>query len=72
MVFLNRCDARAAVVSMHKRREAGGAGGGHDHSIRHSEAVVLLKSRVDPRIISHIPWHASPTTTNRYAKVDLE
>lgn len=44
----------------------------HPHSIRHSTAVALLKSGVDLSTISHMLGHASPTTTNRYAKVDLE
>jgi len=44
----------------------------HPHSVRHSTAVALLKSGVDLLTISHLLGHASPTTTNRYAKVDLE
>jgi site-specific recombinase XerD len=44
----------------------------HPHSLRHSTAVALLKSGVDLSTISHLLGHASPTTTNRYAKVDLE
>jgi integrase/recombinase XerD len=44
----------------------------HPHSMRHSTAVALLKSGVDLSTISHILGHASPTTTNRYAKVDLD
>jgi integrase/recombinase XerD len=44
----------------------------HPHSVRHSTAVALLKSGVDLSTISHFLGHASPTTTNRYAKVDLE
>jgi site-specific recombinase XerD len=34
--------------------------------------VALLKSGVDLSTISHLLGHASPNTTNRYAKVDLE
>ena len=44
----------------------------HPHSMRHSTAVALLKSGVDLSTISHYLGHASPATTNRYAKVDLE
>jgi site-specific recombinase XerD len=44
----------------------------HPHSLRYSTAVSLLKSGVDLSTISHMLGHASPTTTNRYAKVDLE
>jgi len=40
--------------------------------MRHSTAVALLQSGVDLSTISHLLGHASPTTTNRYAKVDLE
>ncbi len=44
----------------------------HPHSMRHSTAVALLKSGVDLSPISHMLGHARPTTTNRYAKVDVE
>jgi site-specific recombinase XerD len=44
----------------------------HPHSMRHSTAVALLKSGNDLSTISHYLGHASPNTTNRYAKVDLE
>src|SRR5437763_3529272 len=44
----------------------------HPHSVRHSTAVALLKSGVDLSTISHLLGHADPTTTSRYAKVDLE
>jgi len=44
----------------------------HPHSMRHSTAFALLKSGVDLLTVSHYLGHASPTTTNRYAKVDLE
>jgi integrase/recombinase XerD len=44
----------------------------HPHSMRHSTAVALLKSGVDLSTISQYLGHASPTTTIRYAKVDLE
>jgi integrase/recombinase XerD len=44
----------------------------HPHSMRHSTAVALLKSGNDLSTISHYLGHASPTTTNRYAKMDLE
>lgn len=43
----------------------------HPHSLRHSTAFALLKSGADLSTISHYLGHASPTTTNRYAKVDL-
>jgi site-specific recombinase XerD len=40
--------------------------------MRHSTAVALLKSGVDLSTISQWLGHASPTTTNRYATLDLE
>ncbi len=65
--ILARCLARAFrdVPNLRKKRL-------HPHSMRHSTAVALLKSGADLSTISHYLGHASPTTTNRYAKVDLE
>ncbi len=65
--ILARCLDRASrdVPNLRKKRL-------HPHSMRHSTAVALLKSGVDLSTISHYLGHASPTTTNRYAKVDLE
>src|ERR1700722_11635062 len=44
----------------------------HPHSMRHSTAVNLLRSGVDILTISQWLGHASVTTTNRYATMDLE
>jgi len=44
----------------------------HPHSVRHSTAVHLLRAGVDIITISQWLGHASVTTTNRYATVDLE
>jgi site-specific recombinase XerD len=44
----------------------------HPHSMRHSAAVALLKSGVDLSTISQWLGHASPSTTNRYASIDLD
>jgi len=44
----------------------------HPHLFRHSTAVYLRRSGVDPITISHWLGHASVETTNRYATVDLE
>jgi site-specific recombinase XerD len=44
----------------------------HPHSMRHSTAVHLLRSRVDLVTISRWLGHASVDTTNRYTAVDLE
>jgi site-specific recombinase XerD len=65
-ILTQRC-ARASKLVPHlcKKRL-------HPHSMRHSTAIALLKSGNDLSTISHYLGHASPTTTNRYAKVDLE
>ena len=65
--ILARCLARASrdAPNLCKKRL-------HPHSVRHSTAVALLKSGNDLSTISHYLGHASPNTTNRYAKVDLE
>ena len=44
----------------------------HPHSLRHSTAVHLLRSGVDPLTIAHWLGHASVNTTNRYATIDLD
>jgi site-specific recombinase XerD len=65
--ILARCLNRACegIPNLRKKRL-------HPHSMRHSTAVALLKSGADLSTISHYLGHASLTTTNRYAKVDLE
>jgi integrase/recombinase XerD len=65
--ILARCLAMACARAPNLRKKRL-----HPHSVRHSTAVALLKSGVDLSTISHLLGHASPTTTNRYAKVDLE
>lgn len=65
--ILARCVAAACARTPNLRKKRL-----HPHSVRHSTAVALLKSGVDLSTISHLLGHASPTTTNRYAKVDLE
>lgn len=65
--ILARCLGRACERAPNLRKKRL-----HPHSVRHSTAVALLKSGVDLSTISHLLGHASPTTTNRYAKVDLE
>ncbi len=65
--ILARCLGLACEDAPHLRKKRL-----HPHSMRHSMAVALLKSGVDLSTISHLLGHASPTTTNRYAKVDLE
>jgi integrase/recombinase XerD len=65
--ILGKCLARAGDAAPNLRRKRL-----HPHSMRHSTAVAPLKSGVDLSTISHLLGHASPTTTSRYAKVDLE
>jgi len=65
--ILVQCLGRAGERALNLRKKRL-----HPHSVRHSTAVALLKSGVDLSTISHLLGHASPTTTNRYAKVDLE
>ena len=57
--------ARSRVASLAKKRL-------HPHSMRHSAAVAMLKSGVDLSSISQWLGHASLSTTNRYATIDLE
>jgi integrase/recombinase XerD len=57
--------ARSEVVTLGRKRL-------HPHSMRHSTAVALLKSGVDLSTISQWLGHASITTTNRYATIDLD
>jgi len=57
--------ARSRIPSLAKKRL-------HPHSMRHRAAVALLKSGVDLSSISQWLGHASVTTTNRYATIDLE
>ncbi|MCX6586283.1 MAG: tyrosine-type recombinase/integrase [Acidobacteria bacterium] len=57
--------ARLEVASLERKRL-------HPHSMRHSTAVALLKSGVDLSTISQWLGHSSPTTTNRYATIDLD
>jgi len=65
--ILNECLARAqhSMPSLRSKRL-------HPHSIRHSAAVALIKSGVDLSTISQLLGHSSPSTTNRYASIDLD
>lgn len=57
--------ARPGVATLGRKRL-------HPHSMRHITAVALLKSGVDLSTISQWLGHASPTTTNRYATINLD
>ena len=65
------------ILAKHLRKAAGvrpslGKKRLHPHSMRHSTAVYLLKSGVDPSSIAHWLGHVSVNTTNKYARMDLE
>ena len=64
--ILARCLDRASPHTPNLRKKRL-----HPHSLRHSMAVALLQSGADLSVISHYLGHASLSTTNRYAKVDL-
>ena len=57
--------AQAAVPALRTKRL-------HPHSMRHSTVVHLLRAGVDIVTISQWLGHASVTTTDRYATVDLD
>jgi len=57
--------ARADVATLARKRL-------HPHSMRHSTAVALLKAGVDLSTIGQWLGHASPSTTARYATIDLD
>lgn len=57
--------AAARQTSLNKKRL-------HPHSMRHSAAIHLLRSGVDPITISHWLGHSSINTTNKYLKIDLK
>jgi integrase/recombinase XerD len=44
----------------------------HPHSLRHTTAIHLLKAGVDFATISQWLGHASPNTTMRYARADID
>ena len=66
-LILNKHVARASARRpslKHKRL--------HPHSIRHSNALHLLRSGVDLSTIAHWLGHVSVNTTNKYLSIDLE
>ena len=65
--ILNRClkQAETYMPSLHSKRL-------RPHSIRHSTAIALLKSRVDLSTIAQWLGHSNLDTTNRYATIDLD
>jgi integrase len=44
----------------------------HPHSLRHTTAIYLLKAGVDFTMISQWLGHATPDTTMRYARADMD
>jgi len=65
--ILVRCLVHASQNVPHLRKKRL-----HPHCMRHSTAFALLESGTDLSTISHYLGHASLSTTNRYAKVNLE
>ena len=65
-ILSKRCRAAEGICpSLAKKRL-------HPHCMRHSTAMLLLKSGVDIVNVSHWLGHASIETTNRYATADLD
>jgi integrase/recombinase XerD len=44
----------------------------HPHILRHTTAVHMLQAGADPSTIRDVLGHASPETTWRYARINLE
>jgi site-specific recombinase XerD len=81
-VFLNRCGRPITRFGVHTLVERSVSGAAKDvpslaakqvspHTIRHTTATHLLRSGVDVNTIRAWLGHASLTTTNVYAEVDL-
>jgi site-specific recombinase XerD len=73
---LTRFGVRYILAKYTRRAGASNPGIGskrlHPHSMRHSTAVHLLKSGVDLTTIASWLGHVSPSTTSKYATIDLD
>jgi site-specific recombinase XerD len=66
-LILNKYVAKAAAQQPSLKRKRL-----HPHSIRHSTALLLLRSGVDLSTIAHWLGHVSVNTTNKHLCLDLE